>query len=175
MSCLQHVAYYEPHVQCRWEGADSMARQQLLMDWRTFLNTLKNMMKIVVALAPATTADLKVTFTMLALPFGGPWYMHVGYIASTCHLMRSGLSSQSAAFDWLFVTACSSANCLVCAGYAQDARCCQEQDGTGFERLSQYAAAGRRPRAGTGMSTAYIHICTFFGSACMLINDIPAQ
>ncbi len=72
MSCLQHVACCEPHVQCRWEGADSMARQQLLMDWRTSLNTLKNMMKIVVALAPATTADFKVTFTVLALPFG-PW------------------------------------------------------------------------------------------------------
>ncbi len=73
-----------------------MARQQLLMDWRTSLNTLKNMMKIVVALAPATTADFKVTFVMLALPFG-LWYR--GYIVSTCHLMLSGLSTYSAAFN----------------------------------------------------------------------------
>lgn len=42
-----------------------MARQQLLMDWRTSLNTLKNMMLIVVALAPATTADFKVQYVDL--------------------------------------------------------------------------------------------------------------
>lgn len=85
-----------------------MARQQLLMDWRTSLNTL-NMMKIVVALAPATTADFKVTFVMLALPFGS-WYSV--YVVSTCYLMPSGLSSHYAALDWVFVATRSLARSL---------------------------------------------------------------
>jgi len=85
-----------------------MARQQLLMDWRTSLNTL-NMMKIVVALAPATTADFKVTFVMLALPFGS-WYSV--YVVSTCYLMLSGLSSHYAALDWVFVATRSLAKSL---------------------------------------------------------------